>query len=98
MGVYVDIFYELGMVYRDVTLFCNVCEVEGYFTTSAFDSRKHAKNEGWIRTFVKQIKMYVDICPKCQKTKKKDKPYRIIGSHFGADDVILLESSLPQPN
>ena len=91
MGVYVDIFYELGMVFRDVTLFCNVCEVEDYFTTSAFDSRKQAKNHGWARKFVRQIKSYVDICPKCQKKKKKDEPYRIIGSHFGADNVILYD-------
>ena len=89
MGVFVDIFYELGMTYRDVNLFCNVCEIEGYFTTSAFESRRHAKKDGWARMFVKQIKAYVDICPKCQKRKEKDKPYRIIGSHFGLDGYIL---------
>ncbi len=91
MGVFVDIFYELGMTYRDVTLFCNICEAEDYFTTSAFESRKRAKKDGWIRKFAKQAKGYVDICPECQKSKKRGKPYRIIGSHFGADKDISTE-------
>ncbi len=94
MSVYVDIYYELGMVYRDTNLFCNVCEVESYFTTSAFESRRMAKKDDWIRKFIKQIKAYVDICPKCQKRKKKDEPYRIIGSHFGLQDDILFDITL----
>ena len=88
LGVYVDIFYELGMTFRDVSLFCNICEVEDYFTTSAFESRSRAKKDGWIRKFVKQVKGYVDICPICQKKKS----CQIIGSHFGLGHNILYEN------
>ncbi len=88
MGAFVDISYELGMAFRDSNLFCNVCETEAYFTTSAFESRRYAKKDGWVRKFAEKAKGYVDICPKCQK---KGKPYRIIGSHFGLDGYVLME-------
>lgn len=67
MGVFVDIFYEIGMVFRDITLYCDKCGKEDYFTTSAFDSRRMAKKDGWLRKYNKQKGRYEDICPKCKK-------------------------------
>ena len=69
MTVYVDVFYELGETYRDVTLSCDECLTEGYDTTSAFESRRNAKKDGWLRKRIKG--KYVDICPNCQKKEKK---------------------------
>ena len=68
MGVYVDKFYEVGERYRDVTLYCDECGVEGFPSTRAGDSRKAAKKDGWLRKLVKGE--YVDICPDCQKDQK----------------------------
>ena len=70
MGVYVDVFYELGMTFRDVNLFCDICEVEDYYTTRAYESRRMAKKDGWLRKFIKQEEMYMDICPKCKEKFK----------------------------
>lgn len=71
MGVFVDIFYECGEVYRDVNLFCEACELEAYFTTSAFESRRNAKKDGWVRKFVKQAGEYIDLCPDCKQRKRE---------------------------
>ncbi len=51
-------------IYKDITIFCDRCLIEGVGTTSAKECRKEAKASGWTKRKVEGI--YIDLCPDCR--------------------------------
>ena len=52
----------MGM-YKDVTIFCDLCFIEGASTTSAEDCRLQVKEEGWVRRKIDG--KWADVCFIC---------------------------------